>query len=176
MEAQKRKPVLIVYQSGGDHSFLGRLDDPNSDPVDEKAIIEDFDRVVSEKDFVTIYDSFPIGNRTIAGPGGLPMRAPSLGTMNWCVLEPICKHRVRIDWYYIPSEQGEYSRTEFDSAYQQFVEELEVAKTQHAMGAAHLQAATPEDIQRMEQVAKNMGLGTGSDLLQALKDGGKILR
>lgn len=177
MEQSEQKPVLIVFNAGGDHTFLGRLDKPGVEvppDIDEGDIVECFEEAALTGKLVRVFDVFPIGKQTVMGPQG-PMSVPSLGTIGWCVLEPIRRMTVRMKWYFVIADQGEDTRKEFHKTYSEFMKELEAAKAQYAMDQANLKPATEGDLRRMEAVAKQMGLGTGPDLLSALK-GGKPIR
>jgi hypothetical protein len=137
----------------------------------EEPMIREFCRVTDADDrLVRIYDCYPIGNRQIAGPQG-PMMVPVLGTMNWCVLEGIRVFCGRIRWYYFPVDQSEETHNEFQRVYSEFSKQLEASRVQHAVAISNLKIATPEDIKRMEDVAKNMGIKSGVDLLSAMKEG-----
>jgi len=175
---EEQKPVLIVFNAGGDHTFLGRLDKPGVEippDLDDSYIIEAFEERVLNGKMTNIFDCFPIGKQPVMGPQG-PMHVPALGTIAWCVLEPIRKMVVMPKWYFFPAAQGEESQSEFHRTYSEFMQELEAAKAQHAMEKANISKASPADLKRMEESAKKLGLGTGPDLLQALKSGGKLIK
>lgn len=154
---EESNPHLIVV-NGGDHTFLG--------------ICFEFDE---DHGYVVLHGAFPIGRRQVMGPNG-PMQIPALGTMDWCILEPVREMTIHPRWFYFPKEQSKETHEEFQKVYSGFLKDLETAKSQHAMEQANLQKATPQDLQRMEEAAKKMGLGTGPDLMQVLKDGGKLIR
>lgn len=173
---EERRPILVVVNAGGEHSFLGRIDNPSStDTFSEASVIEGFNDDADEGNLVAVYDAFPIGNQQVMGPHG-PMRAPALGTMDWCILEPIKNLYVMPKWYYFIDEQSKLTRDEFLRIYVGFMKEINGAMAQHQMETANLQKASPEDLKRMEDHAKKLGLGTGPDLVAALKSGGKLIR
>jgi hypothetical protein len=167
---EERRPILVVFNAG-DPTFLGRIDGSRAGdtfiPSDELKgqFISNAKQSMS-----LVYDCYPIGNRQVNGPQG-PIVVPVLGTMNWCFLECVRVMRALIRWYYFPEDQSDDTHNEFQKVYSEFTKQLDAAKVQHAMEAANLQVATPGDIKRMEAAAKKMGLGTGPNLTDMLKDG-----
>jgi len=173
MEECNLVPILIVFNAG-EPTFLGRIDDPSKvlpgDSVVPAELKGQFINSVRQDAMSLVYNCYPIGNRQVAGPQGAVV-IPMLGTMNWCVLECVHVVRAKIRWYYFPEDQSTESHNEFQKVYSEFTKQLDAAKLQHAMEAANLQVATPGDIKRMEAAAKKMGLGTGPNLTDMLKDG-----
>lgn len=174
---EEQGPILVVFNAGWDHSFLGRIDNPENGEArslqKDEDFIDDWEQQVQDVGRIRIFDCLPIGNRQVMTPEG-PLVVPALGTMNWCILEPIRRLNAQVRWYYFPRNQGERSYKAFQEAYSNFFKDLETAKAKEAMEAANLQKATPEDLKRMEAAASKMGLGVGPDLLQALKSGGVL--
>lgn len=170
---EERKPVLVVFNAGGDHSFLGRIDNPKDAEPDPTWAKDDevaarFDSAVAKNSKVMVFDCFPIGNQQVMGPQG-PVTIPVLGTMNWCIYEPVRIWYGFPRWYYFPKDQNERSHQEFQEIYTGIMKDLEKAKSQ--ADGPKLQEAGPGDLRRMEEVARRMGLGTGPDLVSSLKTG-----
>jgi len=178
---EEPRPILISFNAGGEHSFVGRM--PKGTEIDEvEADIAD------GKPIPIIEDCYPVGKQQQPVPMNDIARenpdhpeamfdfvmAPAFGTFQWCYMEPIVKMRnVFPKWHFWIDDQSVRSQENFHHAYREFTKHLIVGLEAERQIEANLQVATPGDLKRLEESAKKLGLGVGPDLVKAMQTGRK---
>lgn len=120
---------------------------------------------------LTLNNAYPIGmpkvmatdenGQPVPGPGGIPqmINVPQLGTIHWCILEPVAKLHLPLDTpHYRVKDQSAESQAAFAKTYHDLEEELrEVRKREGAneelKGSGLITLASPGDEKRVAEVS-----------------------
>lgn len=138
----------------GERAFLGQLEI----------------RKAYNGEVLTLNNAYPIGmnkvmipdenGQPVMGPSGIPqtMNVPQLGTVHWCLFEPVAKLHLPLDVaHYMIKDLSEESQASFAKAYHDFEEEIQgIRAMQQQAQAQHeglITPATPGDIKKVAKVS-----------------------
>lgn len=147
----KERLNLVVFETSNGEFLADCEDDP-----------ETVDELYENNKPLTFVNALSIGEMVFRAVGGSPnqpppgdVRAPSLGTVHWCVMEPVTRIKVRPQAYYWIKDLSEMSQKVFTAEYSNYLAALKDTLNKRTN---LIQSAPPEALRQIENLAKQAGI------------------
>ena len=159
MMEKVRELNLIVAETAGGRAFLGDCD---------KNIDEANKRIYANEKII-LFNALLLSQATIMNQAtGAPATVPFLGTIHFCILEPVQRLHIAPAYHYWVAEQSRDVQLVFHEEYRAYLKAIKGAK---ADATGMIAKASPGDLQGIEQLAKQMGTNEKTAISSIIQGG-----
>lgn len=158
MDKQKELNLIVVETAGG-RAFLGDCDKS----------VEEANKRIYANEKIVVFDALVLSQASLMNQAtGSPATIPFLGTLHFCVLEPIRRLHIAPAYHYWVCEESQDTQLAFHEEYRAYLKAIEGARSD---ANSMIAKASPADMRGIEQLAKNMGVNEKTAISSIIQGG-----